>query len=285
MQGKGPAMGLFARRRAPSGPRGPGADAPPSPRPVAPVPDVDDRSAPFEETIRDQLARLTAAAESDIDALTPEQLDAALTSRLVGAGRVHATGLGFSYAVPFADGIDEVLTLDLPDAVVTLPDARVAELGRYLPALLALGRANLLRLLETTPVDVERLGAGAASCVLASGDSPYTASFARFLLDAVATWLPEADTSNGVVFALPDRHGIVLQTCGTPADTRAALDLVPWHAARLFGEGVGPVSPHAFHWHQQCVTRLTHESAAGALVVRSTPFLEALLGGGRRRAG
>ncbi|NHA67006.1 hypothetical protein [Phycicoccus flavus] len=244
---------------------------------MSPVPDVDDFSAPFEDWIRDHLTRLTEAAETDIDALAPEELDEALTSRLAGAERLHDTGLGFSYAVPFADGVDEVLTLDLPTSVVTLPDSRVEGLGRYVPTLLELGRANLRRLLDATEVDVERLSAGDQSCILVHGDSPYTASFARFLLDAVARWVPGADATNGVVFAMPHRHAVVLQTCSTAAETRAALDLVPWHAAQLWGEGVGPVSPHTYHWHDRHVTTLTHLTPEGTLALRPTPLLESLV--------
>src|SRR6476620_3594112 len=91
--------------------------------------------------------------DSDIASLSHDQFDAALTSRLVGAERIQSTGLGFSYASPFADHIHEVLTLDLPVSVVTLPDSRIAETGRRVPGLRNRGRTNLLELLETTEVD------------------------------------------------------------------------------------------------------------------------------------
>lgn len=271
-------MGLFDRFRTPSGGHDPRHGGPPQVRRVSPVPDVDDFSAPFEDWIRNHLDRLTRAAESDIDALTPEDVDEALTSRLAGADRLHATGLGFEYAQPFAEGIVEVLTLDLPDSVVTLPDERVAALGRYVPSLMAVGRRNLARLLASTEVDVEHLSAGSSTCVLVHGDSPYIASFVRFLDEAVRLWLPDADTANGTVFAVPHRDAVVLQTCGTGADTRAALDLVPWHAAQLYGEGVGPVSPHTYHSRGGRVTTLTHQTRGQTLELRPTPFLESLVG-------
>ena len=95
------------------------------------VPDVDDETNEFEESVREHLERLTAAADSDIASLTTAEFDEALTSRLVGAERIQSTGLGFSYASHFADHVHEVLTLDLPSAVVTLPDSRIAETGRH----------------------------------------------------------------------------------------------------------------------------------------------------------
>ncbi len=284
MQGKGTAMGLFDRFRMPSEAWGgvPGARGPI--RPTTPVPDVDDYSAPFEDWIRDHLARLTDAAESDIDALTPEHFDEALTTRLAGAERLHETGLGFEYAHRFADGVVEVLSLDLPDAVVTLPDERIAALGRHLPALMELGRANLRRLLDQTVVDVEHLRAGPSTCVLVHGDSPYIASFARLLDEAVPRWVEGADLTNGVVFAIPHRHAIVLQTCSTSAETRSALELVPWHATQLYGEGVGPVSPHTYHARDGQVTTLTHPSRSRGLRTVPSPFLASLVAS-QRHAG
>jgi hypothetical protein len=273
-------MGLFDRFRMPSEASG----STPPVRATSPVPDVNDFSAPFEDWIRDHLARLTDAAESDIDALSAVEFDEALTTRLAGAARLAETGLGFDYARPFADGVVEVLSLDLPDAVVTLPDERVAALGRQVPSLMALGLVNLRRLLVQTPVDVVRLRAGVSACLLVHGDSPYIASFASLLDDAVPRWVEGADLSNGVVFAVPHRHAIVLQTCSTAAQTRSALELVPWHAAQLFGEGVGPVSPHAYHWLDGRVTTLTRSSRAGGLRTVPSPFLASLLDS-HRRAG
>src|SRR5829696_6463387 len=111
------------------------------------VPDVDDGTSDFEDSVREHLERLTAAADSDIASLSPAEFDAALTSRLVGAERIQSTGLGFSYASHFADHIHEVLSLDLPTAVVTLPDSRIVETGRRVPSLVNKGRTNLLNLL------------------------------------------------------------------------------------------------------------------------------------------
>jgi hypothetical protein len=246
------------------------------------VPDVDDETSDFEDSVREHLERLTAAADSDIASLSREQFDAALTSRLVGAERIQATGLGFSYAGLFAEHIHEVLTLDLPTAVITLPDSRIAEVGRRIPSLVNTGRTNLLDLLETTPVDVQRVGEGNRSVYAVLGDSPYTASFARFLNDAAHRWLPDVDDRNGFVFAVPYRHAILLQPCSTPAEIRDALELVPDYAQRMHGEGVSPVSVHAYHWLGREITCLTTQEADGTMSVQPTEALEQLMGLGRR---
>jgi hypothetical protein len=249
------------------------------------VPDVDDDASGFEDSVREHLERLTAAADSDIAALSRDEFDAALTSRLVGAERIQSTGLGFSYASRFADHIHEVLTLDLPTAVVTLPDSRIAEVGRRIPSLVNTGRNNLLDLLETTPVDVQRVGEGNRSVYAVMGDSPYTASFARFLNDAAHRWLPDVDDRNGFVFAVPYRHAILLQPCSTAAEIRDALDLVPDYAQRMHEEGTSPVSVHAYHWLGRKITCLTTEEADGTMSVQPTEVLEQVLGLSRRAAG
>ncbi|MGG5258565.1 hypothetical protein [Phycicoccus avicenniae] len=275
-------MGLFDRWRAPAGGSAQSTTTAIR-RPLLPVPDVD--GPEIDEAVRAHLERLTAAAETDVDSLTPEQFDAALTSRLVARDRLQSTGLGFSYVVPFTDHIDEVLTLDLPTTVVTLPDSRLAATRRYVPTLMGIGRSNLVRQMEAADVEHVRLGSGRRSVSALVGDSPYTASFARFLLDAVDRWMPRADLHGGIVFAVPNRHSIVLQTCATAAETRLALELVPEQAAEMFDDGVGPVSPHVYHWYHREITCLTEDAGDGSLLVRPTPLLEGMMGRGGRRAG
>ncbi len=280
-------MGLFDRWIAPAR-RGSAMtedDLRPTSRPVSPVPDIDSDTGMLDQAVREHLARLTAAAETDVESLSHEEFDAALTSRLVGAERMQSTGLGFDYATHFADHVDEVLTLDLPTAVVTLPDSRVDETGRRLSSLVDRGRTNLLHQLETSPVDVERVGDGPRSAWTVTGPSPYTASFARFLNDAVYRWLPDADTHNGIVFAMPHRHALVIQTCATASQARDALEFVPSLAQSMYHEDPGALSRHTYHWLDRQVTCLTEEDGNGGLTIRPTPFLENLVGFSGRRAG
>ena len=281
-------MGLFDRWRLPQDREVSTAPLSVPPEPTAPVrlvPDVDDDTGPFADSVREHLERLTAAADSDIASLDPGAFDAALTTRLVGAERIHATGLGFSYATHFADHVHEVLTLDLPSAVVTLPDSRLAESGRRLPSLVNRGRSNLMNLLESTPVDVEHVTEGGRGLYTVMSDSPYTASFARFLTLAAQRWLPDANPVNGWVFAIPYRHAIVLQPCSTAADVRDALELVPAWAQRMHADGISPVSVHTYHWIDRQISCLTTEEDDGSLSVHPSPVLEQVLGYKPRVAG
>lgn len=281
-------MGLFDRWKLPQdsseGLTLPDVPAEPD-SPIRLVPDVDDDTGPFSTSVREHLERLTAAADSDVASLDPGAFDAALTARLVGAERIQSTGLGFGYATRFADHIQEVLTLDLPSAVVTLPDSRIAESGRRLPSLVNRGRSNLMALLENTPVDIEHVTEGGRGLYTVMGDSPYTASFARFLTVAAQRWLPKVDPGNGWVFALPYRHALVLQPCTTAADVRDALELVPAWAQRMHTDGVSPVSVHTYHWVDRQITCLTTEEDDGSLSVHPSPLMEQVLGYKPRVAG
>ncbi|MGL5865066.1 MAG: hypothetical protein ACRCYX_04225 [Dermatophilaceae bacterium] len=230
------------------------------------------------------LERLTAAAAGDVGVLTPEEFDSALTARLVGPDRLQDPDRGFDYANWFADGVHEILSLDLPTAVVMLPESRLTETGHRVPSLLERGRQNLATLAVTSEVEVERVGDGSGSVYALIGDSPYTASFARFLDLVVRRLLPRAATDGGFVFAIPYRHAIVIQPCSTPQESRNALELVPPYAQALYADGSGPLSPHTFHWLDRRITRLTEERPDGTLDLVSTSVLDHLLGV-RRTAG
>ncbi|WP_299441784.1 hypothetical protein [uncultured Phycicoccus sp.] len=276
-------MGLFDRWRAPEGAAAhttSSAAATEHSQLSDPEPDAQR----FDDMVQTYMARLDYAAGTDVGDLTPAEFQSALTTRLVAQDSLPDDP-EYHYITPFAPHIAEVLTLDLPAAVVTLPHERLLATGRHHSALVSRGRTNLARLLETSEVEVTRLGGPRYSCLALVGASPYTASFARLLTEAMYRWLPEADTGNGVVFALPHRHAIVLQTCTTPAETRAALDLVPGHARELFEASSAPVSPHVFHWYHREISCLTTDVGDGALELTTTPLLEGMLGRSSRQAG
>lgn len=272
-------MGLFDRWRAST------PDQQMTPSPGSPRRDVLEINDPdavghdgiaVDDAVREHLARLSAAADTDAGTITPQEFDEALTSRLVSYDDLPPDAR-YHYVAPFTDHVAEVLTLDLPGTVVTLDTDRLAASGRPLPKLIGLGRRNLQRHLETEPVEVVRVG-GRGGCTAVIGDSPYTASAARFLSEAMLRWLPDADTGNGVVFALPNRHTILLQPCSSAAETRAALEVVPAEAQRWHAAGPGPLSKHVYHWYHREVSVLTAEQPDGSLAVETTPLLEGILG-------
>ncbi|NHA67007.1 hypothetical protein [Phycicoccus flavus] len=271
-------MRLFDRWRASAGTTTPSSSTPR--RTVAEVHDTDD--AALDDVVRAHLERLTAAAENSPDTLGPREFEAALTSRLVAQRDLPPGDRRYQYVTPFAPHVAEVLTLDLPMAVVTLPQERVAVGQRSFSALVSIGRQNLERTLRTAEVEVRAVGDRRSACRTVVGDSPYTGSFARFLSEAAARFLPGADTGNGVVFAVPDRHALVLSPCTTAPVTAAALEHVPAQARLLFDTGSGPVSPHVYHWYHRRLTCLTTEEPDGSLSLTTTPVLDTVLGATRR---
>ena len=154
-----------------------------------------------------------------------------------------------------------------------------------MPSLVNRGRSNLMALVENTPVDVEHVTEGGRGLYTVMSDSPYTASFARFLTVAAQRWLPQADPVNGWVFAVPYRHALVLQPCATAAEVRDALELVPAWAQRMHADGVSPVSVHTYHWVDRQITCLTSEEEDGSLSVHPSPLLQQVLGYAPRVAG
>lgn len=257
-------------------------------RPVDPSPDDPSTTPPpavlevldpelLDPELRAHVDRLTTAAGHDPDALAPEAFDAALTARLVGQDELPADRR-FHYLHAFAPHIAEVVTLDLPGLVVTLGEDRLSSHGHTLPTLVSRARRNLRALMDTEDVRPTRLGRGRRACPALVGDSAYTGSFARFLNEAVARWLPEADTQNGIVFAVPNRHTILVHPCASADDARAALDVVPDHAQRLHRDGPGPVSPHTYHWYHREISVVTVADAGGALHVEPNAVLERVVG-------
>jgi hypothetical protein len=277
-------MGLFGRSW--SGEHRPEQTAAQRADGLAAPSDTDNRVPMIDDTMIDpevhrHLERLAMAAEGEVGILTPEEFDSALTARLVGTERIRETESGFDHANWFADGVHEVLSLDLPSAVVVLPDSRLTETGHRLPSLLERGRQNLTTLAVTSPVDLERVGDGGGSVWAMIGDSSYTASFARFLDLMVRRLLPDADPGGGFVFAMPYRHAILVQPCSTPRETRDAIELMPPYAQALHADGAGPVSPHTYHWLDRRITCLTEVQPDGSLEVATTPLLDHVLGSGR----
>ncbi|GGL40765.1 hypothetical protein H9L10_07940 [Phycicoccus endophyticus] len=212
---------------------------------------------------------------------SPPALERALTSWLVGAPGTVDDGED-ARATGFADHLAEALSLDLPPRVVTPADTTLAAARRPDRTLLELGRANLLLRLRAAELDVVHLGPARRGVVALVGDSPYVASFALFLPAAIERWLPGADLSGGVLFAVPHRHALLLAPSPGAVETREGLDLLPTYAAQMYADGEGALTPHVYHWAEGRVRCVTTELGDGTLGVLPTARLDALLGTDRR---
>lgn len=202
--------------------------------------------------------------------------DGTLVVRLADLASLDTGDLTFAYAPEPIPGLRQVLCLDRPDTVVTLGDELVA--GRTVPlgALVDEGRENLQALLRRSDATVERLEHDGQAFWCAIGDDVFTASYALLLPDALRLWMPEADLTNGVLFAVPFRHQLAFAVCSDRTAVLDGLQLLPLFAGSGHSDGVGPLSPHVYHWLDGEVTQVSRH-VDGGIEVRPGPLLDAML--------
>ena len=163
-----------------------------------------------------------------------------------------------SYARPLGGDLVEVLALDQPDTVHLLGDHDVRRFGEA--DLRAWGLANLL----AQPYDAHehlRLEGGGDVHVV-TGASVYVASRLLVLPDLLRRTVgagEEVPTPHGLLVSAATRHQLAFHVIRDAGVVPALQALVPT-TAQEYAEGVGPVSPWVFWWHEG---RLTQVSAAG----------------------
>ncbi len=205
--------------------------------------------------------------------------DGTLVVRLVALDLLDIGALTFGYAPEPIPGLREALCLDRPDTVETLSDAVVEQRAVPLGPLLDEGRENLRALLRRSDAQVDRMTHDGHEFWCAIGDDVYTASYALVLPDALRAWAPNSDISPGVLFAVPFRHQLAFSICSGRKAVEDGLRMLPLYAATGFAEGVGPLSPHVYLWHDGVVTQVSRH-IDGGIEVRPGPHLARILAEG-----
>lgn len=155
-------------------------------------------------------------------------------------------------------GLWQILCLDLTDAVQLLTDTHVEQIAGPLDGAVAVGGANLRAEMGCSRFALEPVSEGGATFTSLTGESPYTATLAVILPEVIHRWQPEADLSQGVVFAVPFRHQLAFLTCvGPRPPTVADLGLLARYAVDAHATGMGPLSPHTYYWRDNAVSRIT----------------------------
>jgi hypothetical protein len=167
-----------------------------------------------------------------------------------------------------APGIEAVLTVDLPDAVVSVSSEVAAGWGKSREELFALGLSNAL----AEPCDVDSLDAGeGASIRFFSGDSFYVTTRA-LQLDA---WISRQHP-HGALLSIPSRHALLLY----PIESMEVVHVVGrmiFYTRSLFRQGPGSISPELFWWRGGEVTLLPSREEDGKLVFSPTAnFLDCI---------
>ncbi|HJP89925.1 MAG TPA: hypothetical protein VJ850_12890 [Candidatus Limnocylindrales bacterium] len=148
----------------------------------------------------------------------------------------HAPEVMFSR--PFAQGVDAALAIDWPDTVEMVNAKTVAAWGVPGDVVFSRGLQNVL---DTERPAMERMG-GDAPLTLMYGDSFYTASHALALERYITPRTP-----HGAVFAVPNRHVVLLQAI-TGIDIIKSIQPLIVAAAGYYREGPGSISPLLFWW-------------------------------------
>lgn len=166
----------------------------------------------------------------------------------------------------------EVLNIDLPDTVIVLDDVALERIGGR-SAVRAGAMRNLLGVIQG--IEVETLSSGEASIEVMGSDSMFTASTVLAMPELLAR-VGVTDAPLGVLVAMPFRFQVALHVIRDAAVVPSLNALVGFAAAG-FNEGVGPLTPNVFWWHQGTFERLTSHSADGQVSVQVSPEFQAVL--------
>jgi hypothetical protein len=143
-----------------------------------------------------------------------------------------------------APGLVEVITLDLPETVLTPTEE---DLRRHGSVRHVVDRArDNLRSVLSSPLSVSQVRADdGSSFTLARGDSFYVASLALLLPELIAAVDPDADLRRGVFLAVPHRHHLAFRPVSGLSSLMAVRHLAKY-ARHSFESAAGPVSPHVY---------------------------------------
>lgn len=207
---------------------------------------------------------------NELETMPTEQVQRQVFPRL--SEKQLLPGLHLAYAVEFAEGVDELLNLDLPESVVILTDEHVALHGGR-AALRAAGIRNLLGVLPD--LEVDELRGGDAHQLVVSGDSMFTATTV-LVMPELLTRIGAGAAPHGVLVCMPFRHQVALHVI-RDASVVPSLNAMVGFARTGFDEGVGPLTPHVFWWHQGSCEQLTRVGDEGEVIVQVGQELQAVL--------
>ncbi|MFJ2818028.1 hypothetical protein [Streptomyces sp. NPDC087294] len=166
----------------------------------------------------------------------------------------------YGHLRPLAPGLCDVLTLDLDNAALPLPDEHLDSLGELDDL-----RDRALANLRALPVERHAVlrGAGSIRFDVVRGASVFTSSRA-LALDALIEQLTGAETGpDGALVAMPDRHQLAFRALEFPRDTSlvGTLNALAAHARAAFEGSAVRVSPDVYWWREGTLTRLVHHDA------------------------
>lgn len=210
------------------------------------------RQAPVEhwaEMVAAHFARLAEGSKGDE---SPAELLHGVRARLLPTESLTPEIAGaMTYARVVAEGLVFAYALDMPGSVRMLTDLDVERAG--IEELGQAAHANLMRV----PVEHDEVPIQGGS-VLHSlyGESPFVASKALYLSEAVRQVTGEPLPDAGALFVVPTRHLLAYH----PIADGSVVDAVNALAAYGLGaheDGPGELSPRVYWWHRGRITSIT----------------------------
>lgn len=213
---------------------------------------------------------------SVLDTMPAEKFRAQLYPRLLPDEMTASDG--FDYARPLAEGLREVLALDLPESVMVLPRSSLEPFGDV-----AVLRARALENLRGLPVEshetIEQEEGARIDVVM--GESMFTASLVLTLDELVPRITGRGLSTDGALVAVPFRHQLAFHAI-RDRHVIAGLHTLAQFAAAGFEEGVGRITPDVYWWRAGSLTRLSTMDEGGIKVTVDGQFqavLERLIEG------
>ena len=146
-------------------------------------------------------------------------------------------------ARPFAEGIVQVLAIDVVGAVRCVPAREITELGWDIDEAWASALAQT-EMLEHAD-EINTVDIGGVDIIHVFGERPFMASMVRVvdrLIEETAGIGPD-----GAIVSLPLRHSMLVHPLGAEDVRTAIAGMIPI-TRQLFKTGPGSVSPHLYWW-------------------------------------
>ena len=144
---------------------------------------------------------------------------------------------------PFADGIVQVLAVDVDDAVRCVPTSEIAANGWDIDE--AWGSARVQTELLEVPDEIHVVDIGGADLIHVFGERPFTAGTVGAIDDVIAEYAHIGEL--GAIVSMPLRHSVLVHPIDDATVRFAIAGMIPI-SRQLFKQGPGSVSPHLYWW-------------------------------------
>lgn len=183
---------------------------------------------------------------------------------------------------PFTDDVAVALVLDTENTIQTVSLDKARDFDDV-PSLRRAATANLRS--ELREADIQIVFHEGSPQVPGGhfwsfeSDSFYLGSAPLLLEEVLAEWVPEMDQSNGILFAMPNRHLMLAREVSTGDDLLQGLQRVAMVAARFGLERSHPISPSVHLSYAGGLTTISQiDQSAKELKIIPDPHLVHQLG-------